>query len=145
MSGTIDANAVNAFVNDCYPELGSRCVDIGQDFAVAEYDLNGITRRPGGYISGPDQFRLADAVFWFLTFGVIGRMEQMNVTSELSIRYVRPALGEQLFARARLEARTRRSVVGSVWLWCDRDEARKVSVCQGTYSLPPESSGESVS
>ena len=136
MSSQIDPDGVNSFVNNCYPELGSRCVEIGSDFALAEYDLSGIARRPGGYISGPDQFRLADGALWVLTFHAIGRYEEMSVTSELSIRYLRPALGERLFARAQLQGHTRRSVVGSVSLWCDSNEEKIVSVGQGTYSLP---------
>jgi uncharacterized protein (TIGR00369 family) len=136
MPSDITADTVNAFVNDCYPQLGSRCIEIGEKFSIAEYDLTGVARRPGGYISGPDQFRLADAALWFLVFAVIDRFEEMTVTSELSIRYLRPAVGEKLYARAGLEARSRRSVVGSVSLWCDSDEEKKVSVAQGTYSLP---------
>ena len=136
MPGDITTDTVNAFVNDCYPQLGSRCLEIGDKFAVAEYDLTGVARRPGGYISGPDQFQLADGALWFLVFAVIERLEEMTVTSELSIRYLRPAVGEKLYARAELEARSRRSVVGSVSLWCDNDHEKKVSVAQGTYSLP---------
>tara|TARA_Y100001970_G_scaffold267202_1_gene356822 strand:- start:1144 stop:1560 length:417 start_codon:yes stop_codon:yes gene_type:complete len=136
MPENIEAEAINAFVADCFPELGSRCLEIGEDFALAEYDMSGIARRPGGYISGPDQFRLADAALWFLTYSAIGRMEEMSVTSELSIRYLRPAVGERLFAHAQLESQSRRSFVGTVTLWCDEEQTRKVSVGQGTYSLP---------
>ena len=45
-------------------------------------------------------------------------------------------MGERLFARAQLESRSRRSFVGTVALWCDEEQARKVSVGQGTYALP---------
>ena len=103
---------------------------------TAEYDLCEIERRPGGFISGPDQFRLADGALWFLTFAAIGRLEEMTVTSELSIRFLRPAVGERLCTRAGLEARNRRSVVGSVWIWCDDETEKTVSTAQGTYSLP---------
>ncbi len=136
MPGDIDADAVNEFVASCYPQLGVRCLDIGEDFVTAEYDLSEIERRPGGFISGPDQFRLADGALWFLTFAAIGRLEEMTVTSELSIRFLRPAVGERLFTRAGLEARNRRSVVGSVWIWCDDETEKTVSTAQGTYSLP---------
>ena len=136
MPGAIDVEAVNQFVKSSYPELGTWCVDIGADLVVAEYDLSGIARRPGGFISGPDQFRLADAGLWFLTFSAIGRLEEMAVTSELSIRFLRPAVGKRLFVQAQLEARTKRSVVGSVRLWCDGQKQKAVSVGQGTYSLP---------
>ncbi len=135
MSDEISAETINLFVAGCFPELGSRCIDIGEEFAVAEYDLAGVARRPGGYISGPDQFRLADGALWFLALSATRQLQEMTVTSELSIRYLRPALGEKLFARAKLDSISRRSVVGSVSLWCDSEE-KKVSVAQGTYSLP---------
>jgi uncharacterized protein (TIGR00369 family) len=136
MPGDITIDTVNAFIDDCYPQLGSRCVDIGDKFAIAEYDLTKVARRPGGYISGPDQFRLADGALWFLALSATGQLEEMTVTSELSIRYLRPAVGEKLFARAELDSKSRRSVVGSVSLWCDSEEEKKVSVAQGTYSVP---------
>ena len=135
MSDEISAETINLFVAGCYPELGSRCLDIDEHFALAEYDLRGVARRPGGYISGPDQFRLADGALWFLALGATGELKEMTVTTELSIRYLRPALGEKLFARAELDSKSRRSVVGSVSLWCDTED-KKVSVAQGTYSLP---------
>ena len=135
MSDEISAETINLFVAGCFPELGSRCIDIGEEFAVAEYDLTDVARRPGGYISGPDQFRLADGALWFLALSATRQLQEMTVTSELSIRYLRPALGEKLFARATLDSISRRSVVGSVSLWCDSEE-KKVSVAQGTYSLP---------
>ncbi len=135
MSDEISAETINTFVSGCFPELGSRCVDVGEQFAIAEYDLKGVARRPGGYISGPDQFRLADGALWFLALSATGQLQEMTVTTELSIRYLRPALGQKLFARAELDSMSRRSVVGSVSLWCDSEE-KKVSVAQGTYSLP---------
>ena len=136
MPGDMTTDTLNAFVNDCYPQLGSRCVDIGEEYAIAEYDLTGVARRPGGYISGPDQFRLADGALWFLALSATGQLQEMTVTSGLSIRYLGPAAGEKLVARAGLDSKSRRSVVGSVSLWCDNDEEKKVSVAQGTYSLP---------
>ena len=48
MPGDIDADDVNEFVASCYPQLGVRCLDIGEDFVTAEYDLSEIERRPGG-------------------------------------------------------------------------------------------------
>ena len=87
MPGDIDADAVNEFVASCYPQLGVQCLDVGEDFVTAEYDLSEIERRPGGLISGPDQFRLADGALWFLTFAAIGRLDEMTVTSELASRH----------------------------------------------------------
>ena len=92
--------------------------------------------RPGGFISGPTQFALADAALWYLAFVAIGRVEPMALTSELSIRFLRPAVGVELWARATLEGAGRRNVVGSVRIWVDEREDRATAVAQGTYALP---------
>ena len=91
--------------------------------------------RPGGFIAGPTQFAVVDAALWFLVFGALGRIEPMALTSELSIRYLRPAIGPMLYARADLAAISRRSVVGTVTVWT-ADPDRPTAVAQGTYALP---------
>ena len=73
---------------------------------------------------------------WYVTFVAIGRIEPMALTSELSIRFLRPAQGERIWARADLATATRRSVVGSVSVWMDDRSDRPTAVAQGTYVLP---------
>ena len=90
--------------------------------------------RPGGFISGPTQFSIADLALWYAVFGAVG-LEAMALTSELSIRFVRPALGLFLQARADLHSVGARNIVGSVTIWTD-DEDKPTAVCQGTYVLP---------
>ena len=92
--------------------------------------------RAGGFISGPTQFALADAALWYLAFGALGRVELMALTSELSIRYLRPAHGSVLWAKATLEAAGRRNVVGTVHVWCDDRVDKPTATAQGTYALP---------
>ena len=92
--------------------------------------------RPGGFISGPAQFGLADAALWYLVFAAIGRIEPMALTSELSIRYLRPAQGSVLWAKATLESAGRRNVVGTVHVWCDDRVDKPTASAQGTYALP---------
>ena len=86
-------------------------------------------------MSGPTQFGLADMALWYATFGAVG-LEAMALTSELSIRFVRPATGTELWARADLASVGSRNVVGSVVIWTD-DPDRPTAICQGTYVLPP--------
>ena len=93
--------------------------------------------RPGGFISGPTQFSLADAALWYVVFAAIGRIEPMALTSELSIRFLRPAIGDVLWARGTLESAGRRNVVGTVHVWTDDRPEKPTAVAQGTYVLPP--------
>ncbi|HEX4901364.1 MAG TPA: PaaI family thioesterase [Acidimicrobiales bacterium] len=127
---------VNRMLDDAFPGTGNTCVEVGPTHAVARRDVDPGVLRPGGYVSGPVQFGLADAALWYLVFGSIGRVEPMALTSELSIRFLRPAQGSTMWARATLESAGRRSIVGSVRVWADGAEDRPSSVAQGTYVLP---------
>ncbi len=123
-------------VAELFPGSSNSCVDLGDDFALARFNIEDTTLRPGGFVSGPTQFSLADAVLWYLVFGAIRRIEPMALTSELSIRFLRPAQGSVLWARATLEVAGRRNVVGTVRIWCDDNEAKPTATAQGTYALP---------
>lgn len=132
----VTVEAVNAMLAEQFPGASATCADLGPDFAVASATVAALAIRPGGYVSGPTQFALADAALWYATFVAIDRIEPMALTSELSIRFLRPAQGERLVARARIETATRRSVVGSISVWMDDAEHRPTAVAQGTYALP---------
>lgn len=136
MSDFPTVDAINAMLEEQFSGTSSRCVEVGSDFALAHMTPDQDALRPGGFISGPTQFGLADAALWYLTFGAIGRIEPMALTSELSIRYLRPAQGTRLWARATLDKAGRRNVVGTVRIWCDDDDARITATAQGTYALP---------
>lgn len=127
---------VNRMLDDAFPGTGNMCVEVGARHALARREVDPAFLRPGGFVSGPVQFGLADAALWYLVFGAIGRVEPMALTSELSIRFLRPAQGATMWARATLESAGRRSIVGSVRVWADDAEGRPSSVAQGTYVLP---------
>ena len=92
---------MNAMLADQFPGAAASCAELGDTWALASSVVPGTAIRPGGYVSGPTQFALADAALWYMTFAVIGRIEPMALTSELSIRFLRPAQGELVWARAR--------------------------------------------
>lgn len=121
---------------EVFPDTANLCSDIGADFAVATRPIDASMQRPGGFVAGPSQFSIADSALWYLTFAAIGRIEPMAMTSELSIRFLRPAQGETMFARAELGVAGRRNIVGTVHVWCDDRSDRPTSIAQGTYALP---------
>lgn len=132
----LDPDDVNEMLRRQFPGTGNECVELGDGFALARQVVAATSLRPGGFVSGPTQFGLADAALWYLTFAAIGRIEPMALTSELSIRYLRPAVGEVLWARATLDAAGRRQVVGTVKVWIDDREHTPTATAQGTYVLP---------
>ena len=127
---------INALVQPAFPGSPNECAEVGDGYAVARRVITAEELRPGGYISGPTQFAVADAALWYLVFAVIERVELMALTSELSIRYLRPAIGETLWARATLDKAGRRNVVGTVRVWTDDRTDKPTATAQGTYALP---------
>lgn len=129
---------VNAFLAETFPAAardGMRCEELKSRSALARWRFNEVSLRPGGYISGPTQFAAADVALWFATFTVIG-LEAMAVTSEMSIRFLRPARNGDLLARATVQSVSSRRIVGSIELWVDAEPSKLVAVAQGTYSRP---------
>lgn len=128
--------SVNEMIEQLFPGSNNTCEALGSDFAVARRVVTEDELRPGAFISGPAQFGLADAALWYLVFGATGRIVPMALTSELSIRFIRPAQGKVLWAKATLDIAGRRNVVGTVRVWCDDREAKPTATAQGTYALP---------
>lgn len=133
---SFDVDAVNQMIAASFPGSHNHCTELGDDSAVAMTEVADTDIRPGGFISGPTQFAIADAALWFLAFVALGRIEPMAMTSELSIRFLRPAQGARLFCRATLETVNRRSVVGTVRVWCDDRTDKVTATGQGTYAIP---------
>lgn len=136
MSESLTIEAVNAMVAEQFPGSGNRCVELGADYAVAAFDVEESNIRPGGFVSGPTQFALVDSALWFLSFVGLGRIEPMALTSELSIRFLRPAQGDRIVCRATLESVSRRSVVGTAHVWVDGRPDKITATGQGTYAIP---------
>ena len=91
MPTAITADEINAYLAEAFPISGQRCVEVGGRWAVApSRPMSGLAAQ--GSISGPTIFGLCDAVLWYALFGAVG-LEPMALTSELSIRYLRPARG----------------------------------------------------
>ena len=112
--------AIQAFLAEAFPAASVvRCESIGENEAVVRWPLDPSQLRPGGLISGPTQFTLADTALYFAVFAALGRIEPMAVTSELSLRFLRPAAGGDLLARGRIQSVGRRRLVGTVELWVD--------------------------
>lgn len=129
---------VNEHFFAVYPsaaDTGVRCDAIGEGSAVARWVFDETQLRPGRYISGPTQFMLADTALWFAVFSAIG-IESMAVTSEMSIRFLRPAQNGDLLAEATIDSVGTRRMVGTIKLWIDGSPDRLVAVAQGSYSRP---------
>ena len=94
--------------------------------------------RPGGFISGPSQFCMADVGMWITVFGARG-FDEMAMTSEMSIRYVRPAVGDTLWCQVDVVSAGQRNIVMNAKQWTENVD-KPTSVAQGSYVMPKKSS-----
>ena len=133
---------INARIEADWPDAGGSCIDVSSTHATAVIHPGHEAMRPGGYISGPTLFAAADAALWYLVFGATGRIEPLALTSELSIRFLSPALGNVVYARAALNRANRRSVIGTITVWTDENEHEPCATAQGTYILPKRGSSD---
>ena len=91
--------------------------------------------RPGGTISGPSMFALADVTLYVAILAQIGPVG-LAVTTNLNINFRRrPAPGD-LIAECRLLKLGKRLAVGEVFLHTPGDDD-PVAHATGTYSIPP--------
>jgi uncharacterized protein (TIGR00369 family) len=130
----VSVEEINAFLAAEFTGNGNYCESAGQRWAVARMDTSAVNLRPGGIISGPTVFGVCDAALYYACFTVMG-IEPMVLTSEMSIRFLRPARGQVLRARAELHHAGRRSLIGTVIAWTD-DVNKPVAAAQGTYVAP---------
>ena len=94
--------------------------------------------RPGGTVSGPSIFSLADCAVYMAVLGMIGP-EALAVTTNCSIDFMRkPAANTDLIAECRLLKLGRVLAVGEVLIFSDGGEA-PVARASLTYSIPPKS------
>ena len=95
--------------------------------------------RPGGTVSGPSMFALADVAFYLAILQKIGP-EGLTVTTSATINFMRKPGLEQLVAIPQIHKLGRHLVVGNVLIYaaCDRMFEKPVASASLTYSIPPK-------
>lgn len=92
--------------------------------------------RPGGTVSGPTMFGLADVSVYVATMAMIGP-ETLAVTTNISMDFMRkPVADADLIAHTRLLKLGKRLSVGDVLIYSEGSEA-PVARASMTYAIPP--------
>lgn len=93
--------------------------------------------RPGGTVSGPSLFALADVSLYAMLMARVGA-KALAVTTSASIDFMRkPAAGQDVLADCRLLKLGRVLVVGDVLMRSEGSD-KVVARASMTYSIPPE-------
>lgn len=134
----MDAAALNAFLKAEFPQIGdSFTVDrLSDDVLCMRLSVDDGHLRPGGTISGPSMFALADLAVYCVILSRIGPVG-LAVTTNASIDFMRkPAAGRDLLAECRLLKLGRALAVADVLIRSE-GEAAPVARSSMTYSIPP--------
>lgn len=122
---------------------------VADDFNVEEVKPNEVTMRmnigdrhlrPGGTVSGPSMFALADVAAYIVTLSMIGP-KALAVTTSCSMDFMRkPVSGVDLIATAKLLKLGRQLSVSHVLIYSE-GLAEPVAQATMTYALPPAKAG----
>lgn len=134
----MDAGALEAFLRE---EFGQ----VAEDFAVERADAAGVGLRlrvaerhlrPGGTVSGPSIFALADVAMYLAILSRVGPVA-LAVTTSCAVDFMRkPAAGRDLLGEARVLKLGRSLAVGDVLVFSEGG-ADPVARASLTYSIPP--------
>ena len=139
MELALDRAALSAFMAREYPQAA-------HEMAVERADAAGVVLRlkvgpqhlrPGGTVSGPNIFGLADVAFYLAILSRIGP-EALTVTTSAAIDFLRkPEAGRDILAEARLLKLGRVLAVGDVLVFSD-GAAEPAARASFTYSRSPK-------
>ena len=138
----MDADALQAFLRAEFPQVADQFrveraapMEVGVRMLVEARHL-----RPGGTVSGPSLFALADVATYLAILAMIGP-QALAVTTNCSIDFMRkPRSGVDVTAAAQLLKLGRVLAVGDVRLFSD-GVTEPVARATLTYSIPPARSG----
>ncbi|MCD1626958.1 MAG: PaaI family thioesterase [Paracoccaceae bacterium] len=139
MALKMTSGELDEFIKRVFPQ-------VAEDFTVEDVAPMEITvrlhvadrhLRPGGTVSGPSMFGLADVSVYLAIMAMIGP-KALAVTTNSSLDFMRkPASGVDLISKCRLLKLGRVLAVGDVLLYSE-GMAEPVARATMTYSIPPK-------
>ena len=124
------------FLEEIFPQVNEKIeiLKLEREIALVKLRVSNDDLRPGGTISGPSMFLLADVSFYIAILNLIGK-EPLAVTTNCSINFIRKPKPNDLVAEARILKRGQSLIYGDVMLK-SKDENTKVAHAVFTYSVP---------
>ena len=138
MSASLDE--IRAFFGAELPffeEFGFEIEAADDEVGVARFVYSDRWTRPYRIINGGTLMTLADVAVYLAIFGRLGIIP-LAVTNELKMNFLRPAVGDDVLARARLLKVGRRVVYGDVDVFMAGEPDRLVAHATSSYLLPSD-------
>ena len=138
MTLVLNKQELSDYLQEIFPQ-------VMEDYVIEALEPESVTMRllvadrhlrPGGTVSGPSMFALADVTVYALVLSRLGR-QALAVTTNSSLDFLRkPASGQDIIAKGQLLKLGRSLVVGDVLLFSE-GSAKVVARSTMTYSIPP--------
>lgn len=135
----MDKAALAAFLDSDFPQVKDMFTveTVGADTLTMRLTSSPDLLRPGGTVSGPAMFALADVAVYLTILSQIGP-KALTVTTNASMDFMRkPAAGVDLICETRLLKLGRALAVADALIFSEGD-ARPVARASLTYSIPPK-------
>lgn len=125
------------YLGEIFPQMSGRfeILDMQPGLLRIKMDAGEADLRPGGTVSGPALFTLADCGFYLAVLALIGR-EALTVTTSCAIDFMRKPGPGALTAEARVLKLGRLLAVGDVLIHSD-GVLGPVARAGLTYAIPP--------
>lgn len=127
------------FMREAFPQMADEFnVDhVAENEITMRMHISNQHLRPGGTVSGPSMFALADVCAYLVTLAMIGP-KALAVTTSCSIDFMRkPAADTDLIANGRLLKLGKQLSVSDVLLYSE-GQAKPVARASLTYAIPPQ-------
>lgn len=139
MTAKISASEMNAFLDEAFPQVRGMFVveKLDKEGCVMRMPVTDAHLRPGGTVSGPSMFGLADVAAYVTTMGQIGK-QAYAVTTSCSLDFMRkPEAGRDMIAHATLLKLGKSLSVTDILLYSE-GKPDPVARATMTYSIPPK-------
>ena len=135
----MSANEIMSLLHKTFPQQAKffEIDELTVESLIVRHKIDESHLRPGGTISGPTMFSLADISLYILTMSRIGPA-LLAVTTNCSMDFMRkPKAGLDLLAKTRLLKLGKNLCVGDVLIFSEGLE-KPVARASMTYSIPPK-------
>lgn len=140
LTPVMTAEEVNALIASVFPQLNDgsdayKAVEIHPGGCTVRLDADKRHLRPGGTVSGPALFALADIGGYILVLSHAGP-DALSVTTNLNINFMRKAEAGPIDAHCRILKMGKSLMVFDADIVAGSDE-HTIAHATGTYSIPP--------
>lgn len=138
MALAMDKSALAEFLDAEFPQVAHEfTVEHVEEMAIrVRLNVGEQHLRPGGTVSGPSMFALADVSIYLATLAMIGP-KALSVTTNIAMDFMRkPAAATDLICEARLLKLGRSLAVGDCLIFSEGG-SEPVARASMTYAIPP--------